>query len=342
MPSMTIAEALRQAIREEMQRDERVFCIGEDIGVEGGFGGAFTVTLGLSNEFGHDRIIDTPISEAAIAGIAAGAAMAGMRPIADVQYADFLFNMMDQLANQAAKLRYMSAGTVSVPMVMRAPVGATGRGSQHAQSLEAFFTHIAGLKVVCPATAYDAKGLLKSAVRDDNPVIVFEHKLLYGSKGARSEKGAISPVGEVPLDDYLVPIGKGIVRRPGRDVTVVANLLMLYRSLAAAETLSSGGQGGNPIDAEVIDPRSLVPLDLELILESVKKTGRLVIVEEDNLTGGWGAEIAALVSEHAFWFLDAPIKRVAAPDVPPPFAPVLESHYVPTEQRIIDAILSLF
>jgi acetoin:2,6-dichlorophenolindophenol oxidoreductase subunit beta len=342
MPSMTIAEALRQAIREEMQRDERVFCIGEDIGVDGGFGGAFTVTLGLSAEFGHDRIIDTPISEAAIAGIAAGAAMAGMRPIADVQYADFLFNMMDQLANQAAKLRYMSAGTVSIPMVMRAPVGATGRGSQHAQSLEAFFTHVPGLKIVCPATAYDAKGLLKSAVRDDNPVIVFEHKLLYGSKGARSEKGAISPVGEVPLDDYLVPIGKGIIRRPGKDVTIVANLLMIYRSLAAADSLAARKQGTRAIDVEVIDPRSLVPLDLDLILESVQKTGRLVVVEEDNLTNGWGAEIAALVSDQAFWYLDAPVKRVAAPDVPPPFAPVLEAGYVPSEQRIVDTVLSLF
>ena len=179
MAKMTIAEALRQAIREEMTRDSRVFCIGEDIGVEGGFGGAFTVTLGLSQEFGHERIIDTPISEAAIAGMAVGAAISGMRPIADVQYGDFLFNMMDQLANEAAKMRYMSGGTLCVPMVMRAPVGATARGSQHAQSLESFFTHVPGLKVVCPATAYDAKGLLKSAVRDDNPVLVFEHKLLY-------------------------------------------------------------------------------------------------------------------------------------------------------------------
>ena len=202
MAEMTIAEALRQAIREEMQRDERVFCIGEDIGIEGGFGGAFTVTLGLSQEFGHDRILDTPISETAIAGLAIGAAVAGMRPIADVQYGDFLFCMMDQLANQAAKLRYMSGGTLSVPLVMRAPIGATARGAQHAQSLEAFFTHIPGLKVASPATAYDAKGLLKSAVRDDNPVLVFEHKLLYGSKGARSEKGALSPVGEVPDEEY--------------------------------------------------------------------------------------------------------------------------------------------
>lgn len=336
MPKMSIAEALRETIREEMRRDERVFCIGEDIGIEGGFGGAFTVTLGLSEEFGHERILDTPISEAAIAGIAIGAAVAGMRPIADVQYGDFLFCMMDQLVNQAAKLRYMSSGKVSVPMVMRAPVGATGRGSQHAQSLEAFFTHVPGLKVVCPATAYDAKGLLKAAVRDDNPVLMFEHKLLYGSKGARSEKGALSPIGEVPEEDYTVPIGKGIVRRPGVDLTIVANLLMLYRSLAAADTLSEQG-----IEAEVIDPRTLVPLDKELILGSVRKTGRLLIVEEDNLTNGWGAEVAALVADEAFYWLDAPIKRVAAPDVPPPFAPVLEAEYVPDERKIIDAALSM-
>jgi pyruvate dehydrogenase E1 component beta subunit len=336
MPKMTIAEALRQAIREEMQRDRRVFCIGEDIGIEGGFGGAFTVTLGLSQEFGHQRVLDTPISEAAIAGMAVGAAVAGMRPIADVQYGDFLFNMMDQLANEAAKLRYMSGGTLSVPMVMRAPIGATARGAQHAQSLEAFFAHIPGLKVACPATAYDAKGLLKSAVRDENPVIFFEHKLLYGSKGPRSEKGAVSPVGEVPDEEYLVPFGKGVVRRPGGDVTIVANLLMLYRSLAAAETLAGKG-----IQAEVIDPRTLVPLDKELILSSVKKTGRLVIVEEDNLSGGWGAEIAALVADEAFMWLDAPIKRVAAPDVPPPFAPVLEREYVPDEAKIVETVLSL-
>jgi acetoin:2,6-dichlorophenolindophenol oxidoreductase subunit beta len=230
----------------------------------------------------------------------------------------------------------MSGGTVSVPMVMRAPVGATARGAQHAQSLEAFFTHVPGLKVVCPATAYDAKGLLKSAVRDDNPVLIFEHKLLYGSKGARSEKGAISPVGEVPEDDYLVPFGKGEIRRSGKDVSIVANLLMLYRALNAAETLSLQG-----IQAEVIDPRTLVPLDKELILGSVRKTGRLVIVEEDNRTNGWGAEIAAIVADEAFIWLDSPIKRVCAPDVPPPFAPPLEREYVPSEQRIVDAVLSL-
>ena len=337
MAQMTIAEALRAAIRDEMRRDERVFCLGEDIGIPGGFGGAFTVTLGLSDEFGHERILDTPISEAAIAGMAVGAAACGLRPIADVQYGDFLFNMMDQLANQAAKLRYMSAGALSVPMVMRAPIGATGRGSQHAQSLEAFFTHVPGLKVVAPATAYDAKGLLTAAIRDDNPVLVFEHKLLYGSKGARVEKGALSPVGEVPEEDYIVPIGQGAIRRAGKDLTIVANLLMLYRSLAAAGRLAEQG-----IEAEVIDPRTLVPLDKGLILDSVRKTGRLLIVEEDNLTNGWGAEIAALMADEAFAWLDAPIKRLAAPDVPPPFAPVLEQAYVPSEQKIVDVALSMF
>lgn len=337
MPKMTIAEALRQGIREEMQRDKCVFCLGEDIGVPGGFGGAFTVTLGLSDEFGHERILDTPISEIGIAGVAIGAAMAGMRPIADVQYGDFLFCMMDQLANQAAKMTYMSAGTVKVPMVMRAPVGATGRGSQHAQSLEAFFTHIPGLKVLAPSTAYDAKGLLKSAVRDDNPVLIFEHKLLYGSKGGRAEKGALSPVGFVPEEEYLVPIGKGIVRREGKDVTIVGKLLTVYRALEAAEQLAQIG-----IEAEVIDPRTLIPLDKELIYESVRKTGRLVLVEEDNLTNGWAAELAALAVDECFYWLDAPVKRVSAPDTPVPFAPPMEKFYVPSVQRIIEVVKSIF
>jgi pyruvate/2-oxoglutarate/acetoin dehydrogenase E1 component len=337
MAQMSIAEALRQAIREEMIRDPRVFCIGEDIGIKGGFGGAFTVTLGLSDEFGHERILDTPISEEGLVGVAIGAAMAGLRPIADVQYGDFLFMAMDQIANQAAKMTYMSGGTVKVPMVLRAPVGATSRGAQHAQSLEAFFTHIPGLKVVAPSTAYDAKGLLKSAVRDDNPVLIFEHKLLYGSKGPRSERGALSPIGEVPDEDYVVPLGKGIIRREGSDVTIIGKLLTVYRALSAAEQLAQEG-----IEAEVIDPRSLVPLDKELILDSVRKTGRLVIVEEDNLTGGWAADIAAMVADEAFFWLDAPIKRVSAPDTPAPFAPVMEQFYVPSEERVVDAARSLF
>jgi pyruvate/2-oxoglutarate/acetoin dehydrogenase E1 component len=337
MAKMSIAEALRQAIREEMQRDPRVFCIGEDIGVKGGFGGAFTVTLGLSDEFGHERILDTPISELGLTGVAVGAAIGGLRPIADVQYGDFLFLAMDQIVNQAAKMTYMSGGTVKVPMVMRVPVGATRRGAQHAQSLEAFLAHVPGLKVVAPSTAYDAKGLLKSAVRDENPVLIFEHKLLYGSKGPRSEKGALSPIGEVPDEEYLVPIGQGVIRREGRDVTIVGKLLTVYRALAAAEELAREG-----IEAEIIDPRTLVPLDKELVLESVRKTGRLVIVEEDNLTGGWAGEIAAIVAEEAFFWLDAPVKRVSAPDTPVPFAPVMEQFYVPSEERIIEAVRSLF
>lgn len=336
MAIQTIAEALRAGLREEMQRDDRVFLLGEDIGIPGGFGGAFTVTLGLSEEFGSERVRDTPISEAGIAGVAIGAAICGMRPVADVQYGDFLFNMMDQLANQAAKLRYMSGGTLSVPLVMRAPVGATARGAQHAQSLEAFFTHVPGLKVVAPSNAFDAKGMLKAAIRDNNPVLFFEHKLLYGSKGPRSERGAVSAAGEVPDGDYTVPIGQGIVRREGRDVTIVATLLMVYRALEAAELLAAEG-----IQVEVIDPRTLVPLDKQLIFESVRKTGRLVIVEEDNLTNGWGAEVAALMADEAFVWLDAPIKRVAAPDVPPPFAPVLESLYVPDAQRIATTVRSI-
>jgi len=333
MAKLSIAEALRQAIREEMLRDERVFCIGEDIGIKGGWGGAFTVTLDLSEEFGHDRIIDTPISEIALCGMAIGAAVAGMRPIADVQYGDFLFCMMDQIANEAPKLRYMSGGQVSVPMVMRAPIGSTRRGAQHAQSLQAWFTHVPGLKVVAPSTAYDAKGLLKSAVRDENPVVFFEHKLLYGSKGPRKVEGALSAVGEVPDEEYLVPIGKGIIRREGKHATIVAIHRMLYTALNAAEILAKKG-----IEVEIIDPRTLVPLDKDLIYDSIRKTGRLIIVEEDNLTNGWGAEIAALAVDEVFEWLDAPIKRVAAPDVPPPFAPVLEHEYLPNEEKIIAAV----
>ncbi|MGH9446569.1 MAG: alpha-ketoacid dehydrogenase subunit beta, partial [Terriglobia bacterium] len=300
------------------------------------FGGAFTVTLGLSEEFGHHRVIDTPISESAIAGVAAGAAMAGLRPVADVQYGDFLFLAMDQLANNAAKLRYMSGGKVSVPMVFRAPVGATTRGSQHGQSLEAFFMHVPGLKVACPSNPYDGKGLLKSAIRDNDPVIFFEHKLLYGSKGARKEKGGLQVLGVVPEEEYLIPFGKAKVVRPGRDVTLVANLLMAHKSVQAAGILADQG-----IEAEVIDVRTLVPFDWAAVFESVKTTGRLVIVEEDNLTGGWGAEIAARVADHCVGYLDGPIRRVAAPDTPVPFAPVMENFYIPSVERIVAAVRDL-
>jgi pyruvate/2-oxoglutarate/acetoin dehydrogenase E1 component len=330
---LTMVEALREALREEMRRDERVILLGEDIGVEGGFGGAFTVTLGLSEEFGHQRVIDTPISEAAIAGVVAGAALGGLRPVADVQYGDFLFLAMDQLANNAAKLRYMSGGKLSVPMVFRAPVGATTRGAQHGQSLEAFFMHVPGLKVACPSNPYDAKGLLKTAIRDDNPVIFFEHKLLYGSKGSRKEKGGLQVLGAIPLEEYLIPFGQANVLRPGRDVTIVANLLMVHKSIAAATRLAGEG-----IDADVIDVRTLVPFDWPTVLESVEKTGKLVIVEEDNLTGGWGAEVAARVADSCIDYLDSPVRRVAAPDTPVPFAPVMENFYVPSVEKIVAAV----
>ena len=337
MPERTIVEALREAIQEELRRDPAVFCIGEDIGTEGGWGGPFTVTRGLAEEFGHERVIDTPISEAGIAGVAIGAALTGMRPIAEVQYGDFLFCMMDQLANEAAKLRYMSGGQLTLPMVMRAPVGATTRAAQHSQSLEGLFIHIPGLKIAVPSTAYDAKGLLKTAVRDDNPVLFFEHKLLYGSRGARAETGALSPASEVPEEEYLIPFGQALVRRQGSNVTLVAKLLMVYRALEAAEQLAAEG-----IDVEVIDPRTLVPCDWETILKSVQKTGRLVVVDEVPRTGGWAAEVMARVTEDAFDWLDAPPVRVTAPDTPIPFAPVMERFYVPSADRIAEAVRGMF
>jgi pyruvate dehydrogenase E1 component beta subunit len=334
--TLTMVEALREALVEEMRRDARVILLGEDIGVPGGFGGAFTVTLGLEKEFGHERVLDTPISEAAIAGVAAGAAMGGLIPVADVQYGDFIFIAMDQLANQAAKMRYMSGGRLTVPMVFRAPVGATTRGAQHGQSLEAFLMHVPGLKIVCPSNPYDGKGLLKTAIRDRNPVIIFEHKLLYGSKGSRKEAGGMQLVMHVPEEEYLIPFGQANVVREGDRVTIVANLLMVHRSLQAAKVLEQEG-----IQVEVIDPRTLVPLDNDTIFKSVQKTGRLVIVEEDNLTGGWGAEVAARVADACLGFLEAPIRRVAAPDTPVPFAPVMENRYVPSVDRILQAVRSV-
>src|SRR5881396_1959188 len=232
---LSIVEALREALQEEMRRDERVILLGEDIGIKGGFGGAFTVTLGLSEECGSQRGLDTPSSEAGFTGIAVGAALGGLRPVADVQYGDFLFLAMDQLANNAAKLRYMSGGKLTVPMVFRAPVGATTRGSQHGQSLEAFFMHVPGLKVACPSDPYDGKGLLKTAIRDDNPVMFFEHKLLYGSKGARKEQSGLQVTAVVPEEEYLIPFGQAKLLRSGRDVTLVASLLMVHKSMEAAK-----------------------------------------------------------------------------------------------------------
>src|SRR6202048_4079311 len=283
MKRQAIAEALRDAIAEEMERDETVFCIGEDIAVPGGWGGAFTVTLGLEKKF-PDRMINTPIAELGFFGVAVGAAMMGMRPIADVQYGDFLFLASDQIINNAAKMRYMSGGNASVPLVMRAPVGATGRGSQHAQNMERYFIGVPGLKVVAPSNAYDAKGLLKAAVRDGNPVLIFEHKLLYGSKGARTESGAVDATSEIPDGDYVVPLDQAAVRLSGSEVTILSWLLMLHFSLDAARQLASEG-----VDAEVIDVRSLAPVDYRTIGESVKKTGRVIIVEEGPRTGGGNA-----------------------------------------------------
>jgi pyruvate/2-oxoglutarate/acetoin dehydrogenase E1 component len=332
---LSIAEALRKAIHDEMARDPNVFCIGEDIGIPGGYGGAFTVTLGLEKDF-RDRIIDTPISEIGIFGAACGAAVVGMRPIADVQYGDFLLCTMDQIVDQIAKLRYMSGGKLTVPVVMRAPVGVTGRGAQHAQCLEPYFISCPGIKIVAPATAYDAMGLLKAAVRDDDPVLMFEHKLLYGSKGIRAESGTIDASSEVPDEDYTVPIGKGVVRREGEDVTVIASLLMMHFSLKAAQTLAGEG-----ISCEVVDPRSLWPLDMDLILGSVKKTGRAVIVEESPKQGGVGAEISAQIAERIPDYLLAPITRIAAPNTPAPFSPVMEKLYVPQPERIADTIKAL-
>jgi len=337
MESTTIVQALRQALIEEMSRDENVVILGEDIAV---FGGAYRVTDGLMDMFGADRVCDTPISEIAIAGAAIGAAMTGLRPVAEFQFNDFMACAMDQICNQAAKLRLMMGGAVKVPLVFRAPMGSTGRAAQHSQSLEAWFMHTPGLKVVMPSTPYDAKGLLKSAIRDDNPVVFLEHKLLYGaaSPGGKAQT-AVDKLGEAfrpaPEEEYTIPFGVGDVKRLGSDVTVVATSLIVHKSLAAAEQLQQKG-----IDVEVIDPRTLVPLDREIILRSVRKTGRLVIASEDVLTCGVTSEISALVAEHGLFYLEAPIKRVAVPDTPIPFAPPTEKAVIPDEQNIIDAIRS--
>ncbi|RFC50874.1 MAG: pyruvate dehydrogenase E1 component beta subunit [Verrucomicrobia bacterium] len=335
MKRQGIAEALRDGIAEEMTRDSSVFCIGEDIGVPGGWGGAFTVTLGLSEKF-PGRIIDTPIAELGFTGMAVGAAMMGMRPIADMQYGDFLFLASDQLINNAAKMRYMSGGTIKVPMVMRAPIGATGRGSQHAQSMERYFTGVPGLKVVAVSTAYDAKGILKAAVRDDNPVMIFEHKLLYGSKGARAEPGAVDATSDIPDEDYVVPLDRAVVRREGQHVTILGWLLMAHFAAQAAEQLAKEG-----IEAEVIDVRSLSPIDYATIGASIRKTGRVLIVEEGPKTGGVSAEIAAGIMEHCGESLQAPVVRVASPDVPVPFSPILENAYRPDVARIVTAARNL-
>jgi len=303
-----------------MLRDETVFILGEDVGRY--WKGAFRVTKGLAEEFGDERVRDTPISESAIIGVATGAAITGMRPVAEIMFGDLCALAMDQIANQAAKLRYMFGGQTKVPLVIRMPFGAgVNIAAHHSQSLEAWFMHVPGLKIAMPSTPYDAKGLLKTAIRDDNPVMFFEHKLLYSVKGS------------VPEEEYTVPLGVADVKREGGDVTIVATLYMVHKALAAAEELSRQG-----ISVEVVDPRTLVPLDKEAIVNSVKKTGRIVIVTEDCKTGGVSAEIAALVAEEAIDYLDAPVRRVAEPDTPIPFSPSLEKFVIPDENRIIGVV----
>ena len=327
---ITYCSAINETLHQLMERDERVILIGQGVTSPWYVG---MTTVGLINRFGEGRVIDPPVSENCITGAAIGLALAGMRPICVFPRMDFMYYAMDQIANQIAKLRYMSGGKLKVPIVMRAPVGVTGRGAQHAQSLEPFFQCLPGIKIVVPSTAYDAKGLLKSAVRDENPVLMFEHKLLYGAKGARKETGSVDASSDIPDNEYLVPIGKAVVRREGTDVTIIATLLMVHRALEAAETLAAEG-----ISAEVIDPRSLVPFDWELVKNSVAKTNKVVIVEESPKRGGIGSEIAATLAEEMIEYLTAPVKRVAAPNTPAPFAPPMEKFYVPGVSRIIEAV----
>jgi len=320
MRRITYRDALREALREEMLRDKTVFLLGEDIGRY--WEGAFRITKGLAEEFGNERVRDTPISESAIIGVAVGAAITGMRPIAEIMFGDLSALAMDQIANQAAKMRYMFGGQAKVPVVIRTPFGAgVNIAAHHSQSLEAWFMHVPGLKIVMPSTPYDAKGLLKTAIREDNPVMFFEHKLLYPVEG------------EVPEEEYTIPFGVADVKREGKDVTVVATLYMVHKALSAAEMLGKEG-----IDVEVVDPRTLVPLDKQAIIDSVKKTGRIVIVTEDCKTAGVSAEIAAVVAEEALDYLDAPIKRVAEPDTPIPFSPPLEQFVIPNEKSIVKAV----
>ena len=324
MPIKTVIEAVREAIVEEMRRDSRVFIMGEDIGRSGG---VFLVTQGLLEEFGEERVIDTPLAEASIAGISLGAAFHGMRPIAEVQFSDFVWLTFNQLIGEAARARYGSNGVLSSPLVVRVPYGGGIRGGLfHSQNVEVPFFHTPGLVVVAPATPFDAKGLLKSAIRNDNPVVFLEHKKTY-----RLVRG------EVPHDEYLIPLGSAEVKRVGRDVTVVSYGLVLHYCLEAAEELTEEG-----IEVEVVDLRTLKPLDKETVLESVKKTNKLLIVHEDNLTGGVGAEIAALAASEAFESLDAPIERLCGPDVPTmPFASTLEEAYMPTAEKIVDVLRKL-
>jgi pyruvate/2-oxoglutarate/acetoin dehydrogenase E1 component len=323
MREITYAQAINEAMSQEMRKDENVFLMGEDVGV---YGGAFGVSVGMIEEFGEQRVRDTPISEAAIIGTATGAAITGMRPIAEIMFSDFITLGMDQLVNQAAKIRYMFGGNAKVPIVLRSPGGSgTGAAAQHSQSIEAWLCHVPGLKVVIPATPYDAKGLLLSSIRDDNPVVFLEQKLLYRKKGP------------VPEEEYEIPLGLADVKYEGRDLTIITYGRMVSICLEVAEHLASGG-----IRIEVVDPRTLLPLDKQTIIESVKKTGRALIVHEAVQTGGFGSEIAAVIADSdAFFYLDAPIKRLGGLDVPVPYSPELEQNIVPTAETVTQAVRQL-
>jgi pyruvate dehydrogenase E1 component beta subunit len=312
---ITFGQAINEALAEEMRRDPKVFILGEDVAEAGT---PFKVLSGLLKEFGKERVIDSPISEAAITGLCVGAAMTGMRPVVDIMFGDFITLTMDQMVNQAAKIHYMSGGKLNVPMVMRTTLGATRRSAaQHSQSLHAWFSHIPGLKVALPSTPYDAKGLLKTAIRDDNPVVFFEDKLMYQLKGP------------VPEGEYTIPFGVADVKRGGKDITIVATSSMVQVAMSAAEILDRAG-----ISAEVVDVRTTAPLDKQTIVESAKKTTRAIVVDEGYERYGVTAEIASVIADGAFYYLDAPVKRMGAMDVPVPFSPVLEDQTVPTPESV--------
>ena len=323
MRELTYAQALREAMCEEMRRDPKVFLLGEDVGA---YGGAFGVSVGMLQEFGEERVRDTPISEAAITGCAVGAAITGMRPIVEIMFSDFLTIAMDQLANQAAKVRYQFGGQAAVPMVLRTPGGSgTGAAAQHSQSVEAWVCNVPGLKVVIPSTPYDAKGLLKTSIRDDNPVVFIEQKLLYRAKGP------------VPDEEYTIPLGSAEVKRSGRDLSIITYGRMVQRSLEMAASLAKEG-----VEVEVVDIRSLRPLDTATLIASARKTGRVLVVHEAPQFGGFGGEIAAAVGDsEAFYYLDAPIRRLGAMETPIPYNRHLEAHVVPTAERITAAVREL-
>lgn len=319
---ITYGEAIREALAEEMRHDPRVFILGEDVAEAGT---PFKVLSGLVEEFGPERLMDTPISEAGITGISVGAAMTGMRPVVDIMFGDFITLAMDQMVNQAAKVHYMSGGKLRVPMVMRTTLGATRRSAaQHSQSLHALFSHIPGLKVAVPSTPYDAKGLLKTAIRDDNPVAFFEDKMMYKLKGP------------VPVEEYTIPFGVADIKREGDDITIVATSSMVHIAMGAAKMLEAIG-----ISAEVVDPRTTFPLDKQALIDSTKKTSRALVVDEGYERYGVTAEIAAVIADGAFYYLDAPVKRMGAMDVPIPFSPALEDLTVPTETAVFEMAKTL-